>query len=174
MRDQGKLLRGKRWRQYCGRIYGINGNISEDPLFCDPEAENYHLQEGSPCAAFTPPNEECDLIGAFPVGCEMMGFPVDNSFQGDDFLSSTPNPFTNSAQLTYSVPGQNKTMTTLAVYNVSGRLIRSLVNTEHEPGSYTISWDGIDHAGRQVPAGVYFYHLNVNDQIESKRLLLIR
>lgn len=49
--------------------YGINGNISEDPLFCDPESGDFTLQDCSPCAPFTPPNPECDLIGARPVGC---------------------------------------------------------------------------------------------------------
>ncbi|MCK4546467.1 MAG: right-handed parallel beta-helix repeat-containing protein [Candidatus Eisenbacteria sp.] len=49
--------------------YGINGNISEDPLFCDPENDDYRLQPGSPCAPFSEPNPECDLIGALPVGC---------------------------------------------------------------------------------------------------------
>jgi hypothetical protein len=49
--------------------YGINGNISEDPLFCDPTYFDLTLHEDSPCAPFTPPNEECDLIGAWPVGC---------------------------------------------------------------------------------------------------------
>jgi hypothetical protein len=50
--------------------FGTNGNISEDPLFCDPEMDNFYLQEDSPCGPFTPPNEECDRIGAWPVGCE--------------------------------------------------------------------------------------------------------
>jgi predicted outer membrane repeat protein len=47
----------------------VNGNICEDPLFCDPEYGDFTLHEDSPCAPFTPPNEECDLIGAWPVGC---------------------------------------------------------------------------------------------------------
>ncbi len=49
--------------------YGISGNISEDPLFCDPQASDFTLHADSPCAPFTPPNPECDLIGAWPVGC---------------------------------------------------------------------------------------------------------
>ncbi|MFC1572776.1 right-handed parallel beta-helix repeat-containing protein [Candidatus Eisenbacteria bacterium] len=48
---------------------GINGNISEPPLFCDPSNDNYALHQDSPCAPFSPPNTECDLIGALPVGC---------------------------------------------------------------------------------------------------------
>ena len=53
---------------------GLAGNISADPLFCDPNAESFYLQTQSPCAPFSPPNEECDLIGARPVNCS--GTPV--------------------------------------------------------------------------------------------------
>lgn len=49
--------------------YGINGNIALDPLFCNPVGGEFQLEEGSPCAPFSPPNTECDLIGAWPVGC---------------------------------------------------------------------------------------------------------
>lgn len=55
--------------------YGIDGNISEDPLFCDPELRDLRLNAASPCAPFSPPNPECDLIGAWPVGCG--GTPVE-------------------------------------------------------------------------------------------------
>lgn len=47
--------------------YGLSGNISEDPLFCDPEYDNYMLDEMSPCA---PASNSCGvLIGAYDVGC---------------------------------------------------------------------------------------------------------
>jgi parallel beta-helix repeat protein/predicted outer membrane repeat protein len=49
--------------------FGVNGNISEDPLFCDPDNGDFTIRSDSPCAPFSPPNEECDLIGASPVGC---------------------------------------------------------------------------------------------------------
>jgi len=54
---------------------GVNGNICEDPLFCDPEQRDFQLNAASPCAPFSPPNPECDLIGAWPVGCS--GTPVE-------------------------------------------------------------------------------------------------
>ncbi len=60
--------------------YGINGNICEDPLFCDPENGDFTVACTSPCAPFTPPNPECDLIGAWPVGCG--GTPVTESTWG--------------------------------------------------------------------------------------------
>jgi hypothetical protein len=61
--------------------YGIRGNISEDPQFCDAPSGDYTLAETSPCAPFSPPNPECDLIGAWPVACG--GTPVDLSSWGE-------------------------------------------------------------------------------------------
>ncbi len=46
---------------------GVNGNLSTDPLFCDPIVANYFLRSDSPCA---PGQSGCDLIGARPVGCD--------------------------------------------------------------------------------------------------------
>jgi hypothetical protein len=47
--------------------YGINGNISEDPLFCDMANDDFTIQADSPCA----PEHSggCGLIGLMPVGC---------------------------------------------------------------------------------------------------------
>jgi len=47
--------------------WGIDGNISADPLFLDLPGDDLHLQCNSPCAPFTPPNPDCDRIGAWPV-----------------------------------------------------------------------------------------------------------
>ncbi|MCK4415419.1 MAG: right-handed parallel beta-helix repeat-containing protein [Candidatus Eisenbacteria sp.] len=50
--------------------YGVDGNISEDPIFCDPWSDDFTLQSDSPCAPFSPPDPECDLIGSEPIGCQ--------------------------------------------------------------------------------------------------------
>lgn len=73
---------GGDWVGCIGDQYGVDGNICEDPLFCAPYAcpPDYSLQDCSPCAPFSPPNPECDLIGALPVGCE--GTPVQESTWG--------------------------------------------------------------------------------------------
>ena len=49
--------------------YGLNGNICKDPLFCDPVNGDFQLDAASPCAPFSPAHPECDLVGAWPVGC---------------------------------------------------------------------------------------------------------
>jgi len=67
---------GGDWEGIIADQLGQNGNISEDPLFCDPENGDFSLSCASPCAPFTPPNDECDLIGAWPVGCETPVVPA--------------------------------------------------------------------------------------------------
>jgi len=49
--------------------YGVDGNICEDPLLCEPENGDFQLDAASPCAPFSPANPACDLVGAWPVGC---------------------------------------------------------------------------------------------------------
>ena len=66
--------------QFAGQL-GINGNISEDPLFCDPMTRDLTLHANSPCAPYTEPNPECDLIGAWQVGCEPT--PVSSASWGE-------------------------------------------------------------------------------------------
>jgi hypothetical protein len=46
---------------------GVNGNISADPIFCDPTLLDFTIREDSPCAAEF---SACGLMGALPVGCE--------------------------------------------------------------------------------------------------------
>jgi hypothetical protein len=53
--------------------YGVNGNISEDPLFCDAYNDDLTLHDTSPCAAGNNPG--CGQIGAWPVGCVTPGGP---------------------------------------------------------------------------------------------------
>lgn len=71
---------GGDWVGIIADQYGISGNICEDPLFCDPANEDFTIQCDSPCAPFTPPNVECHLIGAWPIGCG--GTPVTSTTWG--------------------------------------------------------------------------------------------
>jgi hypothetical protein len=60
---------GGDWVDGIADQYGVNGNIAKDPQLCDPENDDFTLRESSPCAPFSPQNPECDLVGAWPVGC---------------------------------------------------------------------------------------------------------
>ncbi len=65
---------GGDWTGPLEPLLGQDGNMSEDPLFCDPATGDFTLQECSPCGPLSSPHPECGLIGAWPIGCG--GTPV--------------------------------------------------------------------------------------------------
>jgi len=65
---------GGDWTGPLEPLLGQDGNMSADPLFCDPGAGDFTLQECSPCGPLSSPHPECGLIGAWPIGCG--GTPV--------------------------------------------------------------------------------------------------
>lgn len=154
---------------------GVGGNISNDPLFCNLAAGDLRLAEDSPCSPFSPPNVECDLIGAWPIGCAPMGVRQDDPDPAQMCLfASVPNPFTTKAHLTYYLPGDVSVPVTLRVHDVSGRLIRTLVNTYQPPGQHQVTWDGTDREGMTLSGGLYFYLLTAGDRIHKRHVLLTR
>jgi predicted outer membrane repeat protein len=66
---------GGDWVGYIAGQFGSDGNISADPLFCEPENEDFTLDANSPCAPYSPANPECDLVGAWPVACGASSVP---------------------------------------------------------------------------------------------------
>src|SRR5262249_51399242 len=64
--------------------------------------------------------------------------------------------------------------TSLALYDVRGRLVRSLASAVTPPGSFAISWDGRDATGAQVAAGVYFVRLHTTSADRVRRIVLSR
>ncbi|MFC1573278.1 right-handed parallel beta-helix repeat-containing protein [Candidatus Eisenbacteria bacterium] len=154
--------------------YGINGNFSADPCFCDMPNDDYHLWNYSPCAQVG-----CGLIGALPVACtdpQGLGDHSDDPGAGSRFiLDIAPNPFESSTTMSFSIPSQLAASPIhLDIYDATGRLIRNLVNATLPAGSHDISWNGTDQAGKAMKSGVYVYKLCVGSKSEAGRLLLIR
>ncbi len=68
-----------------------------------------------------------------------------------------PNPFNPSTTIRYDVPVSGDVC--LAVYDINGQLVRTLVKNSRDAGTYTVSWQGDDNQGRMVSSGVYFYKI---------------
>lgn len=83
-----------------------------------------------------------------------------------------PNPFTLSTTIAFTLrrPGH----VTLAVYNIQGRLIRTLVDEATYEGDHTVAWDGADEFGAEVAAGVYMYRLAYEEHEETRKMILVR
>jgi len=83
-----------------------------------------------------------------------------------------PNPFSSVTRIEYAVP--KTTHVSLAVYEVSGRLIRVLVDGVKSPAYYTVSWDGRDNNGGKVSSGIYFCRFETKEYRTAKKLILIQ
>ncbi|WP_337871658.1 T9SS type A sorting domain-containing protein [Ignavibacterium sp.] len=84
-----------------------------------------------------------------------------------DLHQNYPNPFNPITTITYDIIKlQNVEVT---IYDILGREIKSLVNDQQQPGSYTIKWDASN-----VSSGVYFYQLKTKDYINTKKMILLK
>jgi sugar lactone lactonase YvrE len=79
---------------------------------------------------------------------------------------SRPNPANQSLTIRYGIP--RLTNISLKVYDISGRLVRTLKNDDqHKPGYYNITWNCKDNRDRAIPNGIYFYRLTSDDKLQS-------
>ncbi len=62
----------------------------------------------------------------------------------------------------------------LKLYDVSGRLVRSLVNETMTAGAHSVRWTGRDDAGKSVASGTYFMRLVANGETSVKSMVLVR
>lgn len=86
-----------------------------------------------------------------------------------------PNPFTQMTDIRYQIGhGAGTVHATLRAYDLSGRLVKTLVDEHKGPGNHWATWDGKNETGRGVSAGVYFYRLEAGDFASTKRMVLIR
>jgi hypothetical protein len=83
-----------------------------------------------------------------------------------------PNPFNPTTEISFSLPQTSKVE--LTVYNVLGRKVNTLVNSELEAGVHTITWDGTDYDGEKVASTMYFYRLQAGSFTETKKMLLLK
>jgi hypothetical protein len=84
-----------------------------------------------------------------------------------------PNPFNPVTTISFSLtaPGPVR----LSVYDVSGRLVRTLVNEgEVTAGDHEAVWNGQDQSGRAAAAGVYFYNLETEGYSRTRRMTLVK
>lgn len=87
-----------------------------------------------------------------------------------------PNPFNPATTVSYSVGSPGRV--TIRVYDVSGRVVRTLVDREHEPGEHAVQWDGTTDGNTPAASGVYFVKLQSDGRKtrdkEVRKLILLQ
>ena len=83
-----------------------------------------------------------------------------------------PNPFNPITALRYDLPKQAQV--TLTVYDLMGREITQLVNTNQDAGYRSVQWDATDMHGKPVGAGVYFYQIHAGEFVQTRKMVLLK
>ncbi|MBN1480665.1 T9SS type A sorting domain-containing protein [candidate division KSB1 bacterium] len=85
-------------------------------------------------------------------------------------LVNYPNPFNPATTIVYRV--QDRDRVRLQIFDLSGRIVNTLVDDDQEPGEYTIVWNGVDVDGIRTASGLYFCKLVVGDISVTKKMIL--
>jgi len=88
---------------------------------------------------------------------------------------NSPNPFNPATTISYSVPeGQSSVHVRLDVFDIRGRLVRTLVNESREAGTYHVLWDGSGSNGRHLASGVYLYRIQAGQFVKTRKMVLLK
>ncbi len=83
-----------------------------------------------------------------------------------------PNPFNPTTTIQYQLPENSKVL--LAVYNLKGQKIATLVNQVQKAGYYQVTWDGTNQFGQHVASGVYFYRVKAVAKNSDKSMTQVK
>jgi hypothetical protein len=89
-----------------------------------------------------------------------------------ELYQNRPNPFNPSTSIDFYLPREARV--TLSIYDVSGKLIRTLVDQPTRFGHHSAVWNGMDASGNQVSSGVYFYRLQTGKRVITKKMVVVK
>ncbi len=146
--------------------FGLFDVFENDPLFCEPDSSNYFIAQNSPCIGT---GEDGTNMGFYGIGCvEIVAINTDQQIPDSfKFNKPYPNPFNPNTTIRFSVAATHESL--LQVYDLTGRLVETLIDEFLTPGEHEITWN----AGH-LPSGIYFVQLQNGDQMETQKLILLK
>lgn len=119
-------------------------------------------------------NFDYQLAIVRPSGAEYRSQPrsVRVSASRIDLQQNFPNPFNPVTTIRFILPTESPVR--LAIYDVAGRVVRTLIDKQLGPGVYSPVWNGMSDAGKPAATGVYFYRLEADGFTESKKMILVK
>ncbi len=113
-------------------------------------------------------DEDGNLGGVVPVKDQQEDAPIDF-----DLYQNNPNPFMDETVIRYSLRSGSHSVQ-LAVYNIHGEEVVTLVNQMQARGNYVVRWSGVNNDGIPVATGVYFYKLQISHFDIVKKLVVFK
>ncbi len=118
------------------------------------------------------------LLNAFPLliqsatGVDGADDPIPAIPVANELGRNEPNPFnpTTAIRFALSSPG----VVRMRVFDVSGRLVRTLIDETMPAGNHVARWNGLSETGSESASGVYLYRIEMAGWSETRRMILIR
>ncbi|HEC79044.1 MAG TPA: T9SS type A sorting domain-containing protein [candidate division WOR-3 bacterium] len=108
------------------------------------------------------------LYIAYPIGVK----EEEKSSIRDVVFRAVPNPASTGTVIHYQAV--NSGAVNLSVYDIEGRLIKTIAAGYREPGVYQVFWNGMDESNNPVGNGVYLYRLSTEDGVYVNKLIVLR
>jgi hypothetical protein len=89
-----------------------------------------------------------------------------------ELYQAYPNPFNSSTRIRIYIPNSSKVK--LEIFDIRGRLVKTLVDRGLGAGEYRYGWNGTNNAGVTVTSGSYFYRLISGDDVITRRMILLK
>jgi hypothetical protein len=159
-----------------GEVQGQSDRRGSAHLLLDASADNGQATTVaiSACAQGTTPTlcAQRELVWekAVTAVVERDGNALPDS---DRLLANYPNPFNAGTTIPLAIAAPHE-IAQLAIVNLVGQRVATIFSGPLEPGQYQLHWDGRDQHGRPVASGVYFYQLQLGNQQQLRRMLLLR
>ena len=96
----------------------------------------------------------------------------DNYPENFRIYQNYPNPFNPNTLIRYDL--EQESFVNIAIHNMLGQKVKTLVNNLQSAGSKSISWDATNKKSESMPAGLYFYKIKIDQQIKIKKMTLLK
>jgi subtilisin family serine protease len=143
-------------------------NPSESLIYSTPEPGGYYWRV---VTYASPDTAEFAIDMGQCVAEQLVGVTPDANAQVT-FAPTVPNPFRVSTRVAFSLPRAGHV--SLKLYDVAGRLVRTLENSELPAGSHSRVWDRKTDRGTMAMAGLYFYRLEADGKRLGQKVILAR
>jgi hypothetical protein len=154
------------------RADGLASFDGQKVVLVDPTTGRAYDLKTRSTVKVRPPAEETNLkllVGSAAFVDRAQSAIVPTTLQ---LLPNYPNPFRARTTLEFILPERRDVR--LVIYDVLGRRVRTLVDRSFDAGRHTMRWDGRNTSGQPVASGIYLGRLEVGDQRQVQRLVLVR
>jgi len=83
-----------------------------------------------------------------------------------------PNPFNSATTIIYSLETRSKV--NIAIFNILGQKIRTLIDNTESAGYHSVNWDGRDYSGTPVATGIYFYQISAGEYTQTRKMVMLK